>query len=63
MTEHSKKDDEYVAPPGHIWICQGCGKKSKHRRGDHGAEPGWDVSCFLHAQLVKDLDETDAARP
>lgn len=41
-----------IAPPGRVWVCMACGKKSPDRRGDHPeADWGWDVSCITHAAL------------
>jgi hypothetical protein len=44
------------APEGYIWICAASGKTSPTRDGWDGdkfvGERGWDVSCFMGAQLV-----------
>lgn len=57
-----------LAPAGKVWRCLACGKRSRtrfgfiddgtSRGGDHlpdgtrVAEPGWDESCMLNAELV-----------
>ena len=56
-----------LAPPGKLWVCGACGKKSRTRYGfiDNGtpnggdflpdgtrvADKGWDESCMMNAML------------
>lgn len=48
-------DDNRIAPPGKIWICAACGKKSKDRYGIVGEHSsGWDESCMLNAVLCEE---------
>lgn len=45
------------APPGHIWVCRACGKRSpRDVHGDRDSDRGWDASCTLNAVLVR-LDD------
>ena len=39
-----------IAPPGWLWQCGACGRKTRDRYGEEG---GWDESCMLNATLVK----------
>lgn len=49
------KSGDYVAPPGHIFLCDACGKVSRTRYGlDGSAQHGWDESCMLNASLMKE---------
>lgn len=49
-----------LAPPGFVFQCQACGKKSKSRYGwdkdgkNTKIDQDYDSSCFLHAYLVKE---------
>jgi len=45
-----------VAPSGYVFICLGCGKRSKDRYGNRAISRGWDVSCMLNAVLVLEKD-------
>lgn len=36
---------------GQIYVCAACGKRSRDREGQLAIDPGWDVSCFMHAIL------------
>ena len=61
-----------LAPPGQVWVCGVCGKKSRTQYGfvDDGtlrggdslpdgsrvADPGWDESCMLNAALRQEAD-------
>lgn len=63
-----------LAPPGQVWRCAACGKRSRTRYGfvDDGttrgsdylpdgtrvADPGWDESCMLNARLEAEGKET-----
>ena len=40
-----------VAPPGQIWVCGACGKRSRDLYGNHCLNRWWDVSCVLNAVL------------
>ncbi len=47
--------DEYEAPEGAVWVCNACGKRSKHRtHGTEGLSMGWDSSCFTWAVLCSE---------
>ena len=45
-----------VAPRGYVFICLGCGKRSKDRYGNRAISRGWDVSCMLNSILVTEKD-------
>jgi hypothetical protein len=49
-------DLPYLAPEGMVWKCMCCGKTAKERTGDarYPHSRGWDESCFLNADLVKE---------
>lgn len=55
LTEYVNKIESSVvsniAPPGWIWRCGACGKKTRDRYGEAG---GWDESCMLNSTLVKE---------
>lgn len=40
-----------VAPPGQIYVCGACGKRSKDKYGEQMIDRGWDVSCMMWAVL------------
>lgn len=47
--------DKLIAPQGSIWACTACGKTSDHQYGEgEKTMHGWDVSCSMHAVLIKD---------
>jgi hypothetical protein len=72
-------DGTELAPPGQVWICGACGKRSRTRCGfvDNGtprggdflpdgsrvADSGWDESCMLHAVLISEQPESGARGP
>ena len=39
------------APPGQVWVCGACGKRSRDLYGNHCLSRWWDVSCVLNAVL------------
>lgn len=45
----------YVVPPGQIWVCGACGKRSHDRYGYQKIDQGWDESCMLNAVLCHEL--------
>jgi hypothetical protein len=52
-------DEQYankIAPPGQVWVCGACGKKSNDLYGN-AADYGWDVSCVLNAVLMVDTEK------
>lgn len=57
MTTGSPRDRlarQRIAPPGTVWVCAVCGRTAKDRHGHPDADPGWDVSCMLHAVLAEE---------
>lgn len=46
-----------IAPPGMVWRCRHCGKRSLDEYGDRRIDRGYDESCVLNAELV---DEAEA---
>ena len=44
-----RRQRDYTAPPGKIWICRACGKRARNRRGDGNSL--WDESCAANAVL------------
>lgn len=38
--------------PGHIWVCQACGKWSPDLYNWQGASMGWDEACALKSEQV-----------
>lgn len=51
---------QYEAPEGKVWQCRCCGKNAINK-ATGGISPGWDESCYLHAELVDDV--LDVAGP
>lgn len=51
-----------LAPPGKVWRCQACGKRSRDRYGYQRIDHGYDVSCMLNAVLVPDEESVGQAR-
>ena len=54
-----RSDGTALAPDGYIWVCMACGKTSKTQYGfdDSGNEvsmQGWDESCMLNSELIKE---------
>jgi DNA-directed RNA polymerase beta' subunit len=45
--------DDRIAPPGKIWQCTACGKRSGDLYGDGNSS--WDESCVLNAVLVDSI--------
>lgn len=41
---------EQDAPPGTVWVCRACGKRSSNRY-NATISAGWDESCMLNAVL------------
>jgi hypothetical protein len=41
----------HTAPPGFVYVCAGCGKRSRDKYGDEPIDYGWDESCMMHAVL------------
>jgi hypothetical protein len=48
------QNDNHIAPPGMVYVCAACGKRSRDRYGDKAIDRGWDVSCFMHSVLCKE---------
>lgn len=50
-----------VAPPGQVFVCSACGKRSRDLYGNQSLTGEWDASCMLNAYLCKEnaltLDE------
>jgi len=45
----------WEAPRGSEWRCTKCGKRSTNRALGEGYHArGWDASCFLNAELVRE---------
>ena len=43
--------DNPIAPPGAVYVCGACGKRSRDLYGNEKISRGWDVSCVLNAIL------------
>ena len=43
-----------TAPPGQVWVCGACGKRSRDHFGNQALTPGWDESCMLNAVLCRE---------
>jgi len=39
------------APPGQVWVCGACGRRSRDRGGNDSIDHGWDESCYMNAVL------------
>jgi len=46
--------DNKVAPPGAVFVCIACGKRSRDLFGDRKIDRGWDVSCILNSLLCRE---------
>lgn len=44
------------APPGHVYVCGACGKRSRDMYGDQALDRGWDSSCFMNATIVTEAE-------
>jgi hypothetical protein len=44
-----------IAPPGKVFECAACGKRSRDRYGNQAIDRGWDVSCVLNSVLVDEV--------
>lgn len=42
-----------TAPPGQVWVCEACGKRSRDRYGNNqlSGVGAWDAGCVLNAIL------------
>jgi hypothetical protein len=40
-----------IAPPGQVYVCSACGRRSRDRYGDQRIDCNWDESCMMHAVL------------
>jgi hypothetical protein len=40
--------------PGYVWICSACGKRSRDRYGSEPISKGFDASCAMNAELIKE---------
>lgn len=49
-TAHGNRE----AHAGWVFQCQACGKRSRDVFGDKSLDRGWDESCMLNCQLVKE---------
>lgn len=45
------KGQNQVAPPGAVFVCVNCGKRSRDLYGNQKISRGWDVSCVLNSML------------
>lgn len=58
--DRATSDGTAIARPGQIWVCSGCGKRSRTRYGfdsdghRQSVDRGWDVSCMFNAVLCYD---------
>lgn len=43
-----------IAKPGYVWRCGACGKLSRDRYGMQPISYGFDESCALNCELVKE---------
>lgn len=43
--------DNPIAPPGAVYVCGACGKRSRDLYGNEKISRGWDVSCVINAIL------------
>ncbi len=50
-----------TAPFGWVWQCGACAKRSFDRYGREPIDPGWDESCYMHANLIEE-DEAERIR-
>lgn len=41
----------HVAPEGHVFVCNACGKRSRDKYGEMKIDPGWDEACMMEAVL------------
>jgi len=46
-----KDSKNQVAPPGAVFVCVACGKRSRDLYGNQKISRAWDVSCVLNAML------------
>lgn len=50
-----------TAPPGSVWVCCACGKRSRDKYGFAPISRGWDESCMLNSECFEEsrlvLDE------
>ena len=46
--------DNQIAPPGAVFVCGACGKRSRDLYGYEKISRGWDVSCVLNAILCRE---------
>lgn len=40
-----------IAPEGQVYVCLGCGKRSKDLYGYKPVNIGWDISCMMNCEL------------
>ncbi len=50
------KGQNQIAPPGAVFVCVACGKRSRDLYGNQRLDYGWDVSCVLNSMLC--VEET-----
>lgn len=50
----ANKYNNIDAPPGQVWVCGACGKRSRDMYGNKSLSRGWDVSCVMNAVLCKE---------
>lgn len=48
-----------LAPPGQVWVCSACGKRSHDRGGARPIDYGWDESCYIWAVLCYETPGPD----
>ncbi len=53
-------EGKHIAPEGYAWRCVHCGRWALDRLNGHPDQPGWDVSCFLNAQLITQAELWEA---
>ena len=43
-----------ISPPGAVFVCNACGKRSRDLYGKQKISLGWDESCMLNAILCEE---------
>ena len=59
MGEAKQESRPTNAPPGQIYVCAACGKRSYDIYGDKALDPFWDESCFIHSILCYESLDPD----